>query len=81
MFVGKRINQRRKELGFSQEALAKRAGISKGTLWFWENNRSDPSVSDLERVAVSLGVTVDYFMDGKDKEGKDLKGRQERLSQ
>lgn len=75
MFRGERLNQRRRELGFSQEVLASRSGIVKGTLWFWENDRSVPKVGELERVAVALGVSVDYFLDGKDKEGNPLKGK------
>jgi len=63
----------RKGRGISQELLAERVGLSKATIWFWEKGRSDPSVSDLERVAIALGTNVDYFLDGKNKEGEEAK--------
>ena len=53
------IRERRKELGISQEELAKRCGVSRQTVNAIENNKYDPTLSLAFRLARELGVTVD----------------------
>lgn len=77
MFQGRRLHERRKQLGLSQDALGKRSGVSQGTIAVWETGSSDPSVSALEIVAIALGVPVQYFLDGKSKDGTDIKGKKD----
>ena len=38
MSIGERIKKRREELGISQSDLAKRIGVSKQTMYKYENN-------------------------------------------
>ena len=56
---GEYICRRRKELGLSQEDLAKRCGVSRQTVNAIENNKYDPTLSLAFRLAKELHLTVD----------------------
>lgn len=65
--VGQRIAERRKELGLSQERLAKRAGLSRR--WLIEAEQCpdlDPSlrISMIRGIARALGVSIGWLCDG-----------------
>ena len=51
-----RIKKLREARAFSQEELAKRAGISRGYLARLETARQDPTLTTLEKLAKALGV-------------------------
>lgn len=53
------IKKRRKELGLSQEELAKRCGVSRQTVNAIENNKYDPTLSLAFHLARELQMTVD----------------------
>ena len=53
------IRQRRKELGLSQEELARKCGVSRQTVNAIENNKYDPTLSLAFRLARELALTVD----------------------
>ena len=53
-----RLKQLREKRGLSQEALAAKAGVSRGYLARLETSRQDPSLSILEKLAKALGVKV-----------------------
>ncbi len=55
------IRQRRKELGLSQEELAKQCGVSRQTVNAIENNKYDPTLALAFRLARELGLTVDQL--------------------
>lgn len=72
MTVGDRIKQRRIELEWSQEELAKRAGYyGKPTISKYENAGNDISMKQVSRLAKALGVTTAYLM-GWESEHKSL---------
>ncbi|MCI8446855.1 MAG: helix-turn-helix transcriptional regulator [Eubacterium sp.] len=54
-----KIRIRRKELGLSQEELAKKCGVSRQTVNAIENNKYDPTLSLAFRLAGELQFTVD----------------------
>ena len=54
-----RIRNRRKELGLSQEELAKKCGVSRQTVNAIENNKYDPTLSLAFNMARELQLTVD----------------------
>lgn len=54
-----RIRQLRKELGISQEELARQCGVSRQTVNAIENNKYDPTLALAFHLARALGVTVD----------------------
>jgi transcriptional regulator with XRE-family HTH domain len=53
-----KIKQLREERGTTQEALAKKAGLSLGYIARLEIGRHDPSLSTLIKLAKALKVTV-----------------------
>ena len=53
------IRARRKELGLSQEELAKQCGVSRQTINAIENNKYDPTLALAFALAKALGLTVD----------------------
>lgn len=68
MKLGERIKQRRTELGWTQDVLAQKAGISKGFLSDLENSKRNVSADTLLDVARVLGLSLDYLMTGSDGE-------------
>lgn len=61
------IHQRRKELGLSQQELAKQCGVTRQTVNAIENNRYDPTLTLAFQLARVLGTTVDdlFYPEGK----------------
>ena len=55
------IRERRKELGLSQEELAKRCGVSRQTVNAIETNKYDPTLSLAFALAKELQTTVDIL--------------------
>ena len=53
------IRNKRKELGLSQEELAKKCGVSRQTVNAIENNKDDPTLALAFCLAKELQVTVD----------------------
>ena len=53
------IRKRRKELGLSQEELAKKCGVSRQTINAIENNKYDPTLSLAFNLAKELQILVD----------------------
>ena len=61
------IRSLRRELGLSQEELARHCGVSRQTINAIENNKYDPTLSLAFRLAGALGITVDrLFQPGKE---------------
>lgn len=63
--VGERIRQRRQELGWTQDQLAQKAGISKSFLSELENGKRSVSANNLLDIARALGVSIDFLMTGE----------------
>ena len=53
------IREKRRELGLSQEELAKRCGVSRQTVNAIENNKYDPTLALAFALAKQLQLTVD----------------------
>ena len=53
------IRNKRKELGLSQEELAKKCGVSHQTVNAIENNKYDPTLALAFCLAKELQITVD----------------------
>ncbi len=60
---GIRINELRNELGWSQEFLAERAGVSVPTINKLERQERNPSLEMMRKIAGVLGVTVADIVD------------------
>ena len=62
---GSRIEQLRKGKELSQEALAQLMGKShRAVISSWEKGKSEPSLSDIRKLAEILNTTVPYLTDG-----------------
>lgn len=64
--VGERILERRKQLGWTQDELGRKAGISKGFLSNLENSKRSVGAEKLYDLARALGVSLDHLMTGSD---------------
>jgi transcriptional regulator with XRE-family HTH domain len=61
MDVGARLRMVRDRFGLSQRELAKRAGVTNGTISLIEQNRVSPSISSLKKVLEGLPMTLAEF--------------------
>ena len=66
--VGERIRKRRNELGWTQDLLAKKAGVSKSFLSDLENGKRNVGADTLYDIARALSLSLDYLMTGKEGE-------------
>lgn len=62
--LGKRIAQRRRDLGYRQKELAEKADISNNYLSNIETGRSIPSLTTFAEICVKLNTTPDNFLLG-----------------
>ena len=58
MTTGERIRLFRKEQGLTQDDLAHKMGIKRGTLAQYESNRRNPKLEMLEKISGALGVEI-----------------------
>jgi transcriptional regulator with XRE-family HTH domain len=63
--VGQQLRLMRKARKLSIRELAKHSGLSVNTLSLIENGRTSPSVSTLEQLARSLGVSITAFFEAE----------------
>ena len=59
---GVRLRQIREDRGLSRIALAKKLGVSKETVYRYENNIQSPSLDRTKQIAVTLRTSVDYLV-------------------
>lgn len=62
--LGKKIAQRRRELGFRQNEFAEMTNLSNNYLSNIETGRSIPSLSTFASICISLNTTPDSFLIG-----------------
>ena len=58
-----RLRKLRKQQGFSHQALADRAGLTKAYVIRLEGQRQDPRLSVVEKLAKALKVTIGELVD------------------
>ena len=59
---GFRVRQLREDRGLSRAALAKKLGVSKETIYRYENNLQDPSLDRVKQLAAILQTSIDYLV-------------------
>lgn len=64
MKFNERIKNRRKELGVTQEDLAKQLYVSRQTLSSWENGRTLPDIDSLVLLSEALDINIDVLIKG-----------------
>jgi transcriptional regulator with XRE-family HTH domain len=62
MDIGKKILLCREACGFTQSELAKKCGMSIRSISMYENNEGNVSLSNLEKIAGALKVTLCYLV-------------------
>lgn len=60
-----RIKQLREAAGLSQRELGERIGVSGPAVAMWESGENRPSLTNLEKLADVLGVSIDAIL-GRD---------------
>lgn len=60
IFAEKLMNQRKK-LGYSQEQLAERLGVTRQSVSKWESGQAMPELSKLVTLSELFGISLDYF--------------------
>lgn len=61
---GQRLAAARKQRGLTQAVLAKRLGISRPLMDYYERRARNPSLDFIRRAADVLGVEPGYFLEG-----------------
>lgn len=56
----------RKAAGLTQLELVKKSGVTQFVLSAWENGRGNPTLKNLVRVCDVLGVSMTYYLTGKE---------------
>ncbi|NLZ54316.1 MAG: helix-turn-helix domain-containing protein [Thermoanaerobacteraceae bacterium] len=71
--IAKRIREMREKIGLNQEELAALVGVSKNTVWNWENGKREPRSTEINKLAEVLGVSVSYLMGETDVNHENIK--------
>jgi transcriptional regulator with XRE-family HTH domain len=58
---GWRVKTQREILEMTVEGLADKCGVRSKTVERWERGETEPQIDDAARVAVALGVSLDYL--------------------
>ena len=64
MNIANRIQQLRKQKGFSQEELADKVGVSRQAVSKWESEQSTPDLEKIIAMSELFEVTMDYILKG-----------------
>lgn len=62
MSIGKLIVEERKRKHISQEELAKKIGICRASLSYYEREKIIPTLEILKRISKSLGIPLETFI-------------------
>lgn len=57
-----RLVELRKERGLSQACVARDLGVSLSIVCYWETNKSEPTASNIAKLARYYNVTSDYLL-------------------
>lgn len=60
--IGRRIRERRARLGWTQDRLAKEAGIPRPTLANYEAGRREPDLETVQKLAHALNTSMSYLV-------------------
>jgi repressor LexA len=60
--IGQNIRYLRKRAGYSQEQVARKLGITQGSISQWENGITEPDTGTLAQLAKMFSVPLDFFI-------------------
>jgi transcriptional regulator with XRE-family HTH domain len=67
-YIGMKIKLRREGLGISQEKLGEMVGVTYQQIQKYEKGINKVNAEMLQKIAQSLGVSVDFFFQDRDEE-------------
>ncbi len=59
---GEKIKELRKEKGLTQKMLAEKIGQAQSTIFYWEQNKQEPTISSLKKLCEVFEVSADYLL-------------------
>ncbi|MBR5650067.1 helix-turn-helix domain-containing protein [Pseudobutyrivibrio sp.] len=62
--IGNRIEQRRRKLGYTQEALAEKSSVTTQFVSYAESGKRAMRPENLLKISIALGVSTDYLLTG-----------------
>ncbi|MBY0561456.1 LexA family transcriptional regulator [Hyphomicrobium sp.] len=62
--IGKRLKEARKQADMTQQQVARVLGLSKQSICHYELARAELSITDMSRLAVIYGCSIDYILTG-----------------
>lgn len=65
MSISVRIREAREKNGLSQAELAVAVGVTRGACGHWEQGKSSPSLDNLAKIAIALGVHFEWLATGR----------------
>ena len=60
--LSEKLIQLRKERGLSQATVAKDLNVSLAIICYWETNKSDPTASNVAKLARYFNVSSDFLL-------------------
>lgn len=60
--IHNRLRNRRKELGFSQEDMSKKLGITRQGYGHYETGRNEPDSDTIKKLSEILDISTDYLL-------------------
>lgn len=63
---GERLKELRREKKLTQSELAKQLEVSGNTIYSWENDKQEPSMSTLVRLSEIFEVSLDFLFGKSD---------------
>lgn len=70
--INDRIREARRHVKMTQDALAKRIGLTKATISQWESGTTTPNGKNLINLAEALNVSPEWLLTGKGSESKEV---------
>lgn len=70
--LGDRIKELRNEKGITQQQLADLLTVAKSTIGMWENNKREPDIETIKKIADILGAPTAFLLNDTVKIGKEF---------
>lgn len=79
--IADKLRHRRMELGISQGKASELCGLHKSSIHEYENNLTQVSAINLYKLSKAYKVQMEYFFEGLDAFGKELKDKKYKLEE
>ncbi len=83
MDLGQRLKEARTRAGLTQEELGKQLGVSRQTIYNWENSRSTPDIASVIKLGKLYNMSLDKLLSGDEviQQFQDLANRRRKFWQ